>query len=106
MTKTRQAWLNEAEPWARLALAILERARDDAAAGDLAALGWLAGPGYQLAEMLDPRGGGALALVRWSWALLEKQDAARAAHDRPARRGYWPNLAQQEGAEHDTENPL
>lgn len=87
-----QATLNEADPWARLALAILERAQSDAGRGDLAALAWLVGPGYDLAERLDPHGG-ALALLRWCYDRLNRLEAARAVgNGRKTARGFWPDL--------------
>ncbi len=88
--------LEGVEPWAGLALAILDRARDDAQGGDLAALAWLVGPGYDLAEMIDPRAGG-LALLRWCTALFERQQKARQAGERARLRvGYWPDLETEE----------
>jgi len=84
------------DPWAALALAILDRARDDANGGDLAALAWLVGPGYDLAERIDPRGGGALALLRWCTTLFERLQAAQQAGER--RLGYWPLEEEEPGA--------
>lgn len=88
-----QATLNDADPWARLALAILERAQSDATRGDLAALAWLVGPGYDLADRLDHTGGGALALLRWCYDRLNRLEAARVVgNNRKTARGFWPDL--------------
>ncbi len=84
------------DPWAALALAILDRARDDAKGGDLAALAWLVGPGYDLAERIDPRGGG-LTLLRWCTDLFQQLQAARQAGG-GRRLGYWPLEEEEPGA--------
>lgn len=91
--------LADSDPWARLALGILDMARDDAKGGDLAALAWLVGPGYDLAERIDPRAGG-LMLLRWCTTLFEQLQAARQAGGRGRRLGYWPELEAEQGGNH------
>lgn len=48
------------DPWAFFAARILEKARDDAARGDLAALAWLIYGGSQLADLIAPGEGQAV----------------------------------------------
>lgn len=56
----------------RLALGILQRAKRDAASGDLAAVAWLVYAGADLAESLSPGGRG--AVIAWCDSVLEDID--------------------------------
>ncbi|KXK10996.1 MAG: hypothetical protein UZ14_CFX002002964 [Chloroflexi bacterium OLB14] len=90
----RQTVVEECDPWAVLAITLLERARRDARRGDLAALAWLVFAGIDWAERIAPGAGDSLLV--FCQDVLQKIEAGRV-------KATWDGALQQTGGGYETE---